>query len=1045
MDLVPSIDPDAEVSHVFIPSSKGNRELLELHSIPTECIIGTRHFMNSQIEAAASSDEEEKAIVKKPKVGKKRQRTQKVSWDGLGDDSGADFGSDVDAEGAESKPKAQASWSFKDAIARIDATQKRSSVVTSLRDKIASVQRRNQRHGKNPDADGGSGSGRGAAGSAGDEEEEEVIEDMGEVDLDAAPAGSDDDEDDSDDDSDEGEGADSDDDEEGDDDDEDADEEEEEADGSGDDDEEEGEHMDADDDDGADEESDADVAAADSNDDAASSEDGDAETNAMLASAKPNPHRQKTNTKTDLPPELAKDYAKFFEPDPFSVKDSAKKGKNAKKGADVQDMVRDKAVVGPKDAGGATASSSSAGAGAAAAGDGASSSANPFLKEPSTFPEMNLSRPLLKAVQVLGYTAPTPIQKRTIPLALAGHDVCGSAVTGSGKTAAYLLPILERLLYRPARVAAIRVLVLVPTRELATQVHSMCTQLAQFCSGIRACCIVGGLSLKAQEQELRSRPDVVVATPGRMLDHIRNSMAVHVDDVDVLVLDEADRLLEMGFEAEVTEVVKACPVGRQTMLFSATMTARVETLAKLSLRKPVRVTADPLYDMASRLVQEFVRIRPGKEGDREAIVLSLLVRSFKGPGVLIFTSHKRTAHRLAILMGLAGLSCAELHGNLTQRQRLEALELFREQKVDYLVATDLAGRGLDISGVRVVINMEMPKEMTSYVHRVGRTARAGRAGVAVTLVSEHQRQMMKEIVKRAALNVRSRAVPPEVISQYRDQIDGWEEDVERVLQQERVEREMRIAESEASKIENVLEHEDEIKARPARTWFMSAAAKQTLKEATNAASHSEKNPVGGAASSSSAAAGAEKSKAVAKEHDKGHRLSRKKRRRLEAEQAIESEARRVGKMEADARKSKKERCGGGDDDGSDGGSDAGPRSAFDDAELKKAKKRVQQTKMASATGQYRLAKKAKKQMRDATQASGMSSGMMAKIMKKKEGKGKDKKKNKKSGGSGFDADAAGGNGGAGGSSIHKRGPDAVVKGTKPSHHGFKSKSKHKRR
>jgi ATP-dependent RNA helicase DDX27 len=233
--------------------------------------------------------------------------------------------------------------------------------------------------------------------------------------------------------------------------------------------------------------------------------------------------------------------------------------------------------------------------------------------------------------------------------------------------------------------------------------------------------------------------------PPAALDHIRNSLAVHCDDVDVLVLDECDRLLEMGFEDEVTEIVRACPVGRQTMLFSATMTARVETLAKLSLRKPVRVTADPLFDMAGRLVQEFVRIKAGREDDREALLLALATRSFSGGGALIFAIHKHTAHRLAILLTLAGLSVAELHGNLTQRQRLSALEDFREARVNFLVATDLAGRGLDISGVRVVINFEMPRELTAYVHRVGRTARAGRAGVAVTLVSEDQRRCVNAV------------------------------------------------------------------------------------------------------------------------------------------------------------------------------------------------------------------------------------------------------------------------------------------------------------
>jgi ATP-dependent RNA helicase DDX27 len=187
----------------------------------------------------------------------------------------------------------------------------------------------------------------------------------------------------------------------------------------------------------------------------------------------------------------------------------------------------------------------------------------------------------------MGYSQPTPIQALAIPVLLQGKDVCGSARTGSGKTAAFMLPILERLLYRNVRVPLTRVLVLSPTRELATQIHSMTEQLAQF-TDIRACLAVGGLATKAQEAVLRQRPDIVVATPGRIIDHLRNSVAIHLEDLEILVLDEADRLLELGFEAEMQEIVKMAPRGRQTMLFSATMSEDVKKLAALSLNRPVR-------------------------------------------------------------------------------------------------------------------------------------------------------------------------------------------------------------------------------------------------------------------------------------------------------------------------------------------------------------------------------------------------------------------------------------------------------------------------
>jgi len=191
---------------------------------------------------------------------------------------------------------------------------------------------------------------------------------------------------------------------------------------------------------------------------------------------------------------------------------------------------------------------------------------------------------------------------------------------------------------------------------------------------------VGGHSLKVQEADLRARPEIVVCTPGRLIDLLRNAPNVHMDDIDILILDEADRLLEMGFRDEVEEIVKHCPINRQTVLLSATMVAQVKELINLSLKKPVRVSADPLYDVAQRLSQEFVRIRSNREGDREAILVSLITRSFKEQ-VIVFCPTKKLAHRLTIVLGLAGVDCGELHGDLTQQQRLDALNAFKEKQV----------------------------------------------------------------------------------------------------------------------------------------------------------------------------------------------------------------------------------------------------------------------------------------------------------------------------------------------------------------------------
>jgi len=706
---------------------------------------------------------------------------------------------------------------------------------------------------------------------------------------------------------------------------------------------------------------------------------------AIVAAARPNPLREVLS-------QSKLEGGGYFEADPFlGAKSYGRNGGGV--GAQVlDDRVRD--VSGAAHVGKALLAN-------------AQPSSSSSKTESSSFAEMNLSRPLLRAVQQLGFKAPTPIQRRVIPLALAGHDVCGSAVTGSGKTAAYLLPLLERLLYRPtvgkgrATVSAIRCIILVPTRELAAQVHAMCTSLAVFTSPpIRAALVVGGLSLKTQEAELRERPDIVVATPGRLLDHIRNTVSVHVEDLDVLVLDEADRLLEMGFEAEIAEIVRSCPVGRQTLLFSATLTSKVEDLTKLSLRKPVRVGVDALFDTAGRLVQEFVRVRGGREGDREALVMSLLTRSFTGGGIVLFTAHKRSAHRYAILCGFLGLRAAELHGNLSQRQRLAALEDFRTGVANILVATDLAGRGLDIPGVRVVLNDGMPKDLTTYVHRVGRTARAGRGGVSCTLVTEASRGLMREVVKRAALNVRARTVPSEVVAHYKGAISELEGDIRAVLEEEREERELRMAEMELGKASNLVNFEDEIGARPRRTWFQTEGEKEGVKAAVLAAAAAKSK--GGEVEEEGGARG----KGRAPKHNipssttntnnpgekvrEKHSMSRRKKRRLLALNDDKREAKRVAELEREVSRVGSGSAGGdkkgrgwkqGQGEGGEEGEGAGAGLALLTHQLKDAKRGLKD-RIKASVGQSRVAKSSKKKARDAKYGLGMSAGQAVHVSKK---------------------------------------------------------------
>lgn len=290
----------------------------------------------------------------------------------------------------------------------------------------------------------------------------------------------------------------------------------------------------------------------------------------------------------------------------------------------------------------------------------ASSTAN------SSFSSFSLSRPILRGISATGYSSATPIQSKSIPMALLGKDIVGGAQTGSGKTAAFVIPILERLLYRPRKVPTSRVAILMPTRELAVQCFNVATKLASF-TDITFCQLVGGFSLREQENILRKRPDVIIATPGRFIDHMRNSASFTVDTLEILVLDEADRMLEDGFADELNEILNTIPRSRQTMLFSATMTDSVDKLIRVGLNKPVRLLVDAKRSTVGTLIQEFVRLRPGRE-DKRLSVLMLLCTTVYTNRVIIFFRQKKEAHRVRVIFSLCGLKAAELHGSMTQEQ-----------------------------------------------------------------------------------------------------------------------------------------------------------------------------------------------------------------------------------------------------------------------------------------------------------------------------------------------------------------------------------------
>jgi len=354
-----------------------------------------------------------------------------------------------------------------------------------------------------------------------------------------------------------------------------------------------------------------------------------------------------------------------------------------------------------------------------------------------TFAQLGLAPALLDAVRDAGYEHPTPIQAQAIPLALKGRDLIGLAQTGTGKTAAFTLPIVDRLLGGPQRT---RALILTPTRELCVQVEESFTKYGRH-SGLQAVAVYGGVPLEPQERALRGGVDVVVATPGRLLDHLERQNVVF-DDLEVLVLDEADRMLDMGFAPQINRIVSEVPNYRQTLLFSATMPPEVEALARKYLRKPIVVQVGIRSAAASTVTHA---VYPVPREKKNALLVELLTGDKDHESVLIFTRTKHGADRVVRDLETAGVRATAMHADKTQAQRTRALQDFKDGKISVLVATDIAQRGLDISGITHVINYDVPQQAEDYVHRIGRTGRAAKEGDAYTFMAPDEIAMVRTI------------------------------------------------------------------------------------------------------------------------------------------------------------------------------------------------------------------------------------------------------------------------------------------------------------
>jgi ATP-dependent RNA helicase RhlE len=376
-----------------------------------------------------------------------------------------------------------------------------------------------------------------------------------------------------------------------------------------------------------------------------------------------------------------------------------------------------------------------------------------------SFDQLDLAPEVRNAVRDAGYTHPTPIQQQAIPLAMAGRDLIGLAQTGTGKTAGFTLPIIHNLLTAPLTddqgrpVHRVRVLILTPTRELAAQVEESFRKYGKY-SELRVVPIFGGVGIEPQSRTLRKGVDVVVATPGRLLDHMERQN-VNFDDLEVLVLDEADRMLDMGFAPQLNRIVDEIPAYRQTLLFSATMPPEVEALARKYLRKPVVVQVGRRSEAASTVTHAVYPV----PRERKTTLLVELLKEADMDSVLIFTRTKHGADRVVRHLEDAGIAATAMHADKSQGERTRALEDFKSGKIRVLVATDIAQRGLDVSGISHVINYDVPQQPEDYVHRIGRTGRAAASGDAYTFMAPDEISMVRTIERTIGQQIPRISVP----------------------------------------------------------------------------------------------------------------------------------------------------------------------------------------------------------------------------------------------------------------------------------------------
>ena len=473
---------------------------------------------------------------------------------------------------------------------------------------------------------------------------------------------------------------------------------------------------------------------------------------------------------------------------------------------------------------------------------------NALFAKGMSFTNFNLSKLIIKALSEMEYYTPTKVQEKVIPIALNGHDIFVNSETGSGKTACFLLPIVQRIILsrnnkenkkknnknNDDNIIQNQALIIVPTRELALQCNEMLTKFLKYID-LNYIFLCGGLSVENQLNQMKNKiPDIIITTPGRLLDLIYNNKNLSLEHVNILVLDEADKLLELGFKDAIFEILELIKKNRnrQTLLFSATLNPKLLDLGEHALNNPIKIKIAQSA-ILTNLSQSIIRIKftnlTENIYEKRMAYLITIKKKKKLKRTIIFFNTKQDCHKCILYFKKFGInSCTELHGNITQTERIKSLEEFQKGNVKFLMATDIAGRGIDIEKVKCVINFQMPLIGERYIHRVGRTARKGYVGEAITICDDKERLLIKKIFKKEKVDISLKPIKVnnEEIKDMYKKIMKIKDEIDENILEEKTEKQFEMAEKDIEKTMNIKIHQKEIQNRPKKIWYESTKDKR---------------------------------------------------------------------------------------------------------------------------------------------------------------------------------------------------------------------------